>query len=543
MFDLAVLGVSLLTLKQNTLWPANVDLQSRRKRILASFGPPTLGLVWLLTRLAILPGFQPEKANEFTDYAAQQIIKPIQVSARSLLAVSSHPITSAVDKLIAPQRIQSAAPATIPWQRNTDSSAKRLPHLWHVDRMDRRASFGLFRRAFDGRPPLTTVNTTDPVISRLGSSLIWPELRISLGSDSSLPFGSSRALFTNGQHQAESDARPVLEMSSVSASSQVLASKPVSTSSSEFLDNVAGYQVKLKLIRSYNKTISLHPSSAFTYYRRGNLLLEIGELMAARKDFDQALRLDSRLQDAFINRGVLRRKIGDLNGAVSDYTSAIQISPSDVVAFKNRGIAYEQLGNVEAALLDWQRAAELGDLESAQWLPKKSRLTSSSRWSQRNNVNRQEIHGLAVLPDSTSARRVSTIQRQSPPKLQASRAMTNSEGAYSYFKRANIALLRNNLDAALIDYNKALALDRGLAKAFNNRGVVKRRLGDYSGALGDYDQALRLLPQDADAYKNRGMIKELLGDLAAACLDWGIAASYGNMDANDWSAKQCHVAN
>ena len=44
-------------------------------------------------------------------------------------------------------------------------------------------------------------------------------------------------------------------------------------------------------------------------------------------------------------------------------------------------------------------------------------------------------------------------------------------------------------------------------KAYNERGVVKADLENYSEAIADYDEAIRLKPDFAEAHKNRADAK------------------------------------
>ena len=40
----------------------------------------------------------------------------------------------------------------------------------------------------------------------------------------------------------------------------------------------------------------------------------------------------------------------------------------------------------------------------------------------------------------------------------------------------------------------AIELDRGYSRAYSNRGIVEKKLGNYSGALGDFVKAVELDP-------------------------------------------------
>jgi hypothetical protein len=54
--------------------------------------------------------------------------------------------------------------------------------------------------------------------------------------------------------------------------------------------------------------------------------------------------------------------------------------------------------------------------------------------------------------------------------------------------------LRGNLDAAVADYDRALALDGRLALALHNRGMVRWKKNDRAGAAADFDAALAADP-------------------------------------------------
>lgn len=60
---------------------------------------------------------------------------------------------------------------------------------------------------------------------------------------------------------------------------------------------------------------------------------------------------------------------------------------------------------------------------------------------------------------------------------------------------------------------------KGLASAFNNRGVAYRAKGDYDRAIADYGQAIRLEPNYADTFNNRCWTRALAGRDLTQALD------------------------
>ena len=87
--------------------------------------------------------------------------------------------------------------------------------------------------------------------------------------------------------------------------------------------------------------------------------------------------------------------------------------------------------------------------------------------------------------------------------------------------RGIIQAAAGNSQAALADYNDALARAPELASAYLNRGAVLMQVGRFQDARSDFDRALALnTDRPAIAYFNRGMANEKLGALPAAYRDY-----------------------
>ena len=75
--------------------------------------------------------------------------------------------------------------------------------------------------------------------------------------------------------------------------------------------------------------------------------------------------------------------------------------------------------------------------------------------------------------------------------------------AAAYYERGNVQLDAGANDAAIADYGKAIMLDPGDARAFNNRALAYVALGQLVQALADYAAAIKLDPGYLRAYVNR----------------------------------------
>jgi tetratricopeptide (TPR) repeat protein len=82
----------------------------------------------------------------------------------------------------------------------------------------------------------------------------------------------------------------------------------------------------------------------------------------------------------------------------------------------------------------------------------------------------------------------------------------------AYFERALLFKQIGEKEKALDDYNTIIKMKGDTyMEAFSNRGLTKKMLGDYGGALADLNQVIEEFPQNAELRKNRGNLNLLFG--------------------------------
>ncbi|MBP5975272.1 tetratricopeptide repeat protein [Brasilonema sp. CT11] len=224
-------------------------------------------------------------------------------------------------------------------------------------------------------------------------------------------------------------------------------------------------------IADYNQALRINPNLADAYYNRGLARDELGDKQAAIADYNQALRINPNYANAYYNRGVARANLGDKQAAIADYNQALRINPNFAQAYVNRGLARAELGDKQAAIADYNQALRI-----------------------------------------------------------------NPNYAKAYYNRGIVRAELGDKQAAIADYNQALRINPNLAEAYNNRGLARAELGDKQAAIADYNQALRINPNDAEVYYNRGNARANLGDKQAAIADYNqalrinpnLAKAYGN---------------
>jgi Tfp pilus assembly protein PilF len=71
--------------------------------------------------------------------------------------------------------------------------------------------------------------------------------------------------------------------------------------------------------------------------------------------------------------------------------------------------------------------------------------------------------------------------------------------ARAYTNRGIAYDLKGDLDRAIADYTKAIAIDPNTAKAYTNRGISYAKKGQVDRAMADFRKALEIDPSNQDA--------------------------------------------
>jgi tetratricopeptide (TPR) repeat protein len=255
------------------------------------------------------------------------------------------------------------------------------------------------------------------------------------------------------------------------------------------------YNIAAGFIRG---ALAVLPSSA-AHGDLGNAYKELGRLEDALGCYDQALALEPGNPDLHYNRATALQALGRFDAALAGYDAALALHPNDPEARNNRGVALKALGRFEAALDSFELAIAM-------------------------------VPGYA---DAHNNRGNVYIEMQRFDEALACYDTVVALGAASgetHFNRGRVLQGRDE-EAALAAYGQAIGLDPRLAKAYNNRALILRRMKRLDEALRDYEMAISLQPDYQEAHIGAGNV---LRDLkrhqdALACYDE--ALRHGERDA------------
>lgn len=104
----------------------------------------------------------------------------------------------------------------------------------------------------------------------------------------------------------------------------------------------------------------MHAERAFEL---GVNYLEAQELEMALIAFNEAIRIDPNMAQAYNGRAVVYGLKGDLQKALADASEALRLDPWEPEFYRTRSYIYEQLGDKDSAAKDIDSAEQL----AAQW--------------------------------------------------------------------------------------------------------------------------------------------------------------------------------
>ncbi|MGQ0588978.1 MAG: tetratricopeptide repeat protein [Sphingosinicella sp.] len=136
-----------------------------------------------------------------------------------------------------------------------------------------------------------------------------------------------------------------------------------------------------------------------------------------------------------------------------------------------------------------------------------------------NNSARQcfEAADSVVAPDVEDLRRCDTAIRDE--------ALSMRDRVATHVNRGIVQLRRNRIDLALIDFDRAIAIDPGQPESYLNKGAALMRLQDAAAALPLFTASLeRNTTRPELAHYGRAIAHESLGNARAAYNDYRRAA-------------------
>jgi tetratricopeptide (TPR) repeat protein len=204
---------------------------------------------------------------------------------------------------------------------------------------------------------------------------------------------------------------------------------------------------------------------ALSFNARGSIHYTQRSFDAALADFEEAIRLDAKLGDAYLRRAQTWLAKRDFDRAIADFTLALKLDVPDRTLFSGGGSAYAgRPRNFDRTLHDSTAYHGRGLV----YLAKNDRKTAKAEFDEALRVN-----------------------PRSGPALKSRAQLYEAGGEY---------------DLAIADYSNALRVNPRDAAAYFDRGRALSLKGEFRKGALDLDEALKLAPRHHPARALRAFI-------------------------------------
>jgi len=95
----------------------------------------------------------------------------------------------------------------------------------------------------------------------------------------------------------------------------------------------------------------------------------------------------------------------------------------------------------------------------------------------------------------------------------------NPRAAEAWLNKGLVLSDQNRVDSAFVCFDRALQIKPDLFAAWSNRGMLKARNGDLGGAIADFSRSVAINPRYRDGYRNRALVYTLMGEYGKSIAD------------------------
>jgi len=188
-----------------------------------------------------------------------------------------------------------------------------------------------------------------------------------------------------------------------------------------------------------NAALRIEPTNAQGYFLKGWIHMEVGDTLLAVSSFRTAVEQDPAFHDAFVQLGQLHAAVRDPL-AVQYYSSALEVRPQSIEAWYGLGMFAQENGNDSLAIICYARIKEITPNNPLAW------------YNTGYVLLEMRDQPLEARPEFDQAVRLSPSWPE------------------AYYNRGFTYELTGQLDSALVDYRRALAIRPDMTLAAQGLG-------------------------------------------------------------------------
>ncbi|MBA3647762.1 MAG: hypothetical protein H0W62_04300 [Chitinophagales bacterium] len=247
-----------------------------------------------------------------------------------------------------------------------------------------------------------------------------------------------------------------------------------------FIDTVIRSGVWKNSETLWTNVIENYKGFPIAYNNLGWYYLQTNQLLLAKSNFYEALRLNPTYDNALINRYSVFKKLNNMDSALIDAKKVMKIRPDLADPYMDRGVSFGMAEKFDSALMDFHTALKI-----------KPKYADAYQ-------NIGNLYGMRNMPDSAISNYQLALKYD--PKI---------TGLHSNL--GSLYLQKPDYKLSIEEYTKAILEDGSNGNNYYGRMQALEKSGQFSAAYQDALQAVKLgidIPQDLIIHlKNKAGIK------------------------------------
>jgi tetratricopeptide (TPR) repeat protein len=256
------------------------------------------------------------------------------------------------------------------------------------------------------------------------------------------------------------------------------------------------------------KAYPKHKYNWFSRYYLAEILVRSALIDRAKKELDEAIKLNPKFEQAYLLYGNLYYDEGDYPSAAEKYHLASEANPKSLQAFVNLGAVYDAMGQDEKSVSAYLIAKSLSPRDT-KILFSLAGIYAKMKKPEEAMKGYKEI--LELEPDSekalVGAGRASWEMGERDKAVEFyQKALGANLQSYEALLGLGLAMLEaEDLEKAEDYLRKSLEVKPDSKEAHYNLGVLHQSKGDFDAAIKEFVRAIEIDSEDETCYYNVGL--------------------------------------
>lgn len=231
---------------------------------------------------------------------------------------------------------------------------------------------------------------------------------------------------------------------------------------------------------AFERAIAVAPEDAGNYVNLATANLLLGKTELALRGLRHAIELQSDLPEAYYNLGNTLVAVEQPNDAAAAFRKAVELRADYPEALNNLGQILKEDGKGSDAILLFERAIECAPGYGPPWSNLCAALAEAGNAAEAIEAGRRAV---ILMPDD----------------------------ANTHFNLGNAFAAARIVPEAIACFHRSIEADRSYPAAYVNLGVMQHDLGNIDAALREYDRALAIEADNERANWNKALTLLLAG--------------------------------